>query len=142
MKVPDTAEFLAELSRRIAADPEILGFLSHVTPAHAVFSFQNAAEFEERAKAAVLGWVPRLAGKSFHVRLRRRGFKGRLSTPDEERFLDDTILEALAATGTPGRVSFEDPDAVILIDTIDNRAGVSYWTRTDRQVYPFLGFED
>jgi tRNA(Ser,Leu) C12 N-acetylase TAN1 len=28
-------------------------------------------------------------------------------------------------------VSFSDPDAVIVIDTIDDRAGISLWTRDE-----------
>jgi hypothetical protein len=31
----------------------------------------------------------------------------------------------------PGRIAFTDPDAVVAIDTIDDRAGVSLWTRDD-----------
>jgi hypothetical protein len=31
----------------------------------------------------------------------------------------------------PARVSFTDPDALIAIDTIDGRAGISLWTRDD-----------
>jgi len=42
-----------------------------------------------------------LAGKSFHVRLHRRGFKGRLSTAKEERFLDEALLDALDVLGHP-----------------------------------------
>jgi hypothetical protein len=62
-----------------------------------------------------------------------------LSTPKEERSLDDVLLEALQAAGTPGRIGFDDADAVIQIVTIDNRAGVSLWTREQCQRHPFLG---
>jgi tRNA(Ser,Leu) C12 N-acetylase TAN1 len=72
------------------------------------------------------------------VRLHRRGFKGRLSTPEEERFLDDALLEALQAAGTPCSLSFDDPDAIIQIETVGNRAGLSLWTREDLARYPFL----
>jgi tRNA(Ser,Leu) C12 N-acetylase TAN1 len=49
-------------------------------------------------------WLPRLAGRSFHVRFHRRGSRHALRSPDV---------------------------AVIVIDTIDDRAGVSLWTRED-----------
>jgi tRNA(Ser,Leu) C12 N-acetylase TAN1 len=70
------------------------------------------------------------------VRLHRRGFKGVLSTPHEERFLDEALLSAL---GVGGRISFTDPDAVIQIETIGGRAGMSLWTREELRQYPFLG---
>ena len=82
-----------------------------------------------------------LKGKSFHVRLHRRGFKGTLSTPKEERFLDEALLDALEAEGAPGHIAFTDPDAILQIETIDGRAGLSLWQREDLQRYPFLGAE-
>ena len=45
--------------------------------------------------------LPILAGKNFHVRMHRRGFKGRISSHDEERFLDTILLEELGKIGNP-----------------------------------------
>ncbi len=136
MKVADTHAFLADFSAAVADSPGVLNFVSHVAPAHETFDFATAEEFETRAQALALGWAPKLAGKSFHVRLHRRGFKGVLSTPREERFLDETLLAALKGSG---RIDFEDPDFVIQIETIDGRAGMSLWTRDELQRCPFLG---
>ena len=86
----------------------------------------------------MLQWLPKLAGKRFYVRLHRRGFKGILSSPQEERFLDDAILEGLQQAGTHGQIGFDDPDVVIDIETVDNRAGVSLWTREDIRRFAFL----
>jgi len=63
--------------------------------------------------------------------LHRRGSGRDLPTPEAERFLDDTILHATMAAGDPGKLSFTEADAVIAIDTIDDRAGMSLWTRDD-----------
>ena len=38
----------------------------------------------------------------------------------------------------PGQIGFEDPDAVIDIETVGNRAGISLWTREDLQRFEFL----
>lgn len=81
--------------------------------------------------AILLECAPKLAGRTFHVRFHRRGARHDLTTPDVERSLDETLLEALRKAGAPGAVSFSDPDAVIAIDTIDDRAGVGLWTRED-----------
>jgi tRNA(Ser,Leu) C12 N-acetylase TAN1 len=65
------------------------------------------------------------------VRLHRRGGKQELRSPDIERLLDDCVLNATKAAGAPARIAFTDPDAVIAVDTIDDRAGVALWTRED-----------
>jgi tRNA(Ser,Leu) C12 N-acetylase TAN1 len=44
----------------------------------------------------------------------------------------------LAAAGTPGSISFDDPDAIVAIESVGQRAGVSLWTREDLRRYPFL----
>jgi hypothetical protein len=54
-----------------------------------------------------------------------------LKTPDTEKLLDDAALAATSEIGAPGRLSFTDPDAVVAIDTVDDRAGVALWTRED-----------
>jgi len=139
MTVDDPLRFLAEFAAAVAETPGYLNFVSHLFPAQRSFDFADAGEFEARAREIALGWTGELAGKSFHVRMRRRGFKGTLSTPKEERFLDDALLQALEAAGNPGRIRFEAPDAVIQIETVDGRAGLSLWSAADLRHYPFLG---
>ena len=102
------------------------------------FSFQSPEEFEPKAKEAVLYCLPSLAGKSFHVRMHRRGFKGRISSPEEERFLDRILIEELAKIGNPGRITFEQPDAILVVETLGQQAGLSGWNRQDLQRYPLL----
>ena len=139
LTVDDGQTFLAEIGKAIEESPGILNLVSHVIPAQRTFDFASAAEFEAKARDIAVLWAPALAGKSFHVRLHRRGFKGKLSTPKEERFLDEALLDALDALGAPGRIAFTDPDAILQIETIDGRAGLSLWRREVLQRYPFLG---
>jgi tRNA(Ser,Leu) C12 N-acetylase TAN1 len=139
MKAPDTQALMAKVEAIYRQIRDLFSYgIARVAPAQQLFDFQSPEEFESKAREVVLTWLPSLAGKSFHVRLHRRGFKGRLSTPEEERFLDDALLEALQAAGTPGSLSFDDPDAIIQIETVGNRAGLSLWTREDLARYPFL----
>lgn len=137
--VDDPVRFLVDFAAAVAESPGLLNFVSHVVPAHRTIDFANAEEFEARAREVALGWLVNLAGCGFYVRLHRRGLKGTLSTPKEERFLDEVLLEGLNAAGKPGRISFEAPDAVIQVETIDGRAGLSLWTADDLRHYPFLG---
>jgi tRNA(Ser,Leu) C12 N-acetylase TAN1 len=43
--------------------------------------------------------------------------------------------------GRPGRINFADPDHVIDIETVGNRAGLSIWSRDDLRRYPFLNVD-
>ena len=141
MQVADSRVFLADFAAAVAETPGLLNFVSHVVPLQESFQFDSSEAFEREARAVALGWLSDLAGASFYVRLHRRGFKGIISTQPEERFLDEALLAALADAGTPGRISFTDPDRVIQIETVDGRAGLSLWTREDMQRHPFLGVD-
>lgn len=96
-------------------------------PATGLFQFQSAEEFEAKARDIVLGWRSKLSGKSFRVRVHRRGFKEALPSQHEERMLNYSLLEALEHVGKCGRIDFEDPDFVVDIETVGQRAGVSLW---------------
>lgn len=138
MKVRDIPDMLETVRRWIDEEPEAVAPISRLMPVTKTFFFKDAAEFSGKAKEAVAEWIPDLAGKSFHVRIHRRGFKGTFSSPVEERALDEAILAELEKRGSAGRISFEDPDAVIVIETIYHHAGASIWTREDIRRYPFL----
>jgi tRNA(Ser,Leu) C12 N-acetylase TAN1 len=62
----------------------------------------------------------------------------KLSGQAEERYLDVGILERLRELGRPGRVDFQDPDYVIDVETVGERAGMSLWSRHDLKRFPFL----
>lgn len=138
VKADDIPQMLERLRERMATDERIGFSLARVVPVTRSFTFQTPEEFEAKAKEPVLPWVPELAGKGFHVRMHRRGFKGRLSSQQEERFLDQFLLGNLEQAGTPGHITFEDPDAILAVETISQRAGLSLWTRDDLKRYPFL----
>jgi tRNA(Ser,Leu) C12 N-acetylase TAN1 len=138
MRVEDPKRLVAELSARAAEDPAVGACLSRVAPVSSTFQFQSRDEFEERARRAVEAFVPELSGKSFHVRLHRRGFKGRISSLDAEHVLDDVLLEGTAQTGNPGQLSFEDPDAVVDVETVGTQAGLSVWRRDEIQDHLLL----
>jgi len=138
MKVDDISAFIDRLAALVAETPGVLNDISRVVPCEACFDYESADEFESKARDAALSWVPELAQSAFHVRMHRRGFKGRLSSQDEERFLDSVLLAALEEAGTPGRITFEDPDAIISIETVGQRAGLSFWRRQDLEQFPFL----
>ena len=112
--------------------------ISRVAPASRCFDFKTAQEFCERAKEIALEWLSRLANQAFHVRVHGRGLGRYLHTQNAERIIDDAVLAALEKQDVPGLVLFNDPDAVIAIDSIDDRAGLALWTRDDLKRHPLL----
>ena len=138
MRVADSRLLMEGLREEAGRDPESVASLARVTPVDQTFTFQSPEEFDEKARLAVCAWLPTLAGKGFHLRMHRRGFKGKLSSVEEERFLDTYLLDALETAGTPGRIVFAAPDAIIALETIGPRAGLSLWTREELARYPLL----
>jgi tRNA(Ser,Leu) C12 N-acetylase TAN1 len=138
MHVADVEALLAALDEMMATDMSLINDISRLMPAEATFDFAAKEEFEEKAGAVILSWADRMAGKTFHIRLHRRGMGDQLRSLDEEKLLDTALLNKLAAMGRPGRIRFDDPDLVLDIETVGNRAGLSLWTREDLKRYPFL----
>jgi tRNA(Ser,Leu) C12 N-acetylase TAN1 len=138
MQVPDVAAFMASLAEMMGRDMSLINDISRLIPAQVTFNFATREEFEEKAGAAILSWANEMAGKTFHIRLHRRGLGNQLSSLEEEKVLDTALLDKLAAMGAPGRIDFADPDYVIDIETVGGRAGLSLWTREDLRRYPFL----
>lgn len=131
MTVEDPMALLEAIEKRTEERPALYDAISRVAPAMRSFEFLSAEEFKDKGKSILLEWSPRLTGRSFHVRLHRRGARHDLRTPNAERFFDDAILEATTLVGLPAKISFTDPDVVIAIDTIDDRAGMALWTREE-----------
>jgi tRNA(Ser,Leu) C12 N-acetylase TAN1 len=92
MEVSHISRFLETLNAWVSENPNLLQVLARVVPVTSTFSFQSPEEFEAKAKEVVLSWLPQLAGKTFHVRMYRRGFKGVISSQEEEHFLDPFSL--------------------------------------------------
>jgi len=141
VRVEASREFLSDFGGCVDVTPEVLSFLSRVIPCDRTFDFHDREDFEARASAVVRSWAGALMGQSFHVRMHRRGFKRQLSSQAVEQFLAEQLLGDLARRGAAGAVSFDDPDAIISVESVGGRAGLSLWTREDvrRYRYPFLG---
>ncbi len=131
MRVEEPTALLAAIERRTETDTALYDAVSRVAPAMRTVEFHSMEEFTEGLKSVLLEWSPRLAGCSVHVRLHRRGGRHDLPTPDAERLFDDLLVQATAAAGAPCKISFTEPDVVIAIDTVDDRAGIGLWTREE-----------
>lgn len=130
--------FLEALAAELERDPTRRDLLARIAPCEETFDFQDPAEFDLRAREAGLKHVDRLLGRSFHVRIHRRGFKKDFDRLARERALGEALLDATAAREPRGRIAYDDPDAVVAIEMIDGRAGLSVWTREDLEKFPLL----
>jgi tRNA(Ser,Leu) C12 N-acetylase TAN1 len=139
LQVGDIERFLQDMSAAISVNKDILHIIGRIVPVTHTFVYQSPQQFEERAQAIVADWIPLLLGKRFHVRMHRRGFKGRLSSQHEEMFLDHFIVDRAAKDQQSLPViDFEEPDYIIAVETIGQRAGLSLWTQEQLHRYPFL----
>ncbi len=141
MRVEDTRAALEALKKMIDIDPNITSYISKFVPSQAGFSFRDRKEFEDKACEILGKWAEAIAGHTFHVRMHRRGFKGKISSQQEEQFLAQFVLDVLHSKGEDAEISFEDPDFIISVETVGNQAGLSLWSRDDLNRYPFLGLD-
>jgi tRNA(Ser,Leu) C12 N-acetylase TAN1 len=135
--VEDPARFLAELRDALATDPLLPTALAKVVPIETTLRF-DPGDPVPGLVAAAEPFLDRLAGGSFFVRLERRGLKGRLHSPTVEREIGDRVWKALEVRGGTPRVDFRDPDAVLLLETLGDQAGLSVLPRALRRDYPFV----
>lgn len=139
MKVDDIAGFLQDMRTCYEMGTIAMKHISRIMPVTEHFIYQTVSEFEEKASEVVRQWLGDLAGRHFYVRLHRRGFRGRLSSQEEERFLDIFILQQLEQQGmAQAKVDFSEAERVIAIETLGQQAGMSIWTRDQLEQYPFL----
>jgi tRNA(Ser,Leu) C12 N-acetylase TAN1 len=131
MKADDPMRALEVIGHLTDEQPALYDAVARVAPAMRTFEFESTEAFKNRASSVIREWTPNLVGRSFHVRLHRRGSKLEVRTPDAERCLGDFLIDATMKAGMAARISFTDPDAVIVIDTVDDRAGIAMWTRAD-----------
>jgi tRNA(Ser,Leu) C12 N-acetylase TAN1 len=141
MQVEDVAEFMRAIQTAVQEDARIPNSVSRIVPVMHTFWFQSPAEFEEKARSVVDAWLGELKGKHFHVRMHRRGFKGKLSSQHEEQLLDHHLLERLKQEGAEAQIDFDDPDVIIAVETLGQAAGLSLWTREQRRSFELLGLD-
>ena len=136
-EVADPRAFLVAVRDALAADPLLPTALAKVVPVETTVRF-DAMNAVDTFAAAAEPLLDRLGEGSFFVRLERRGMKGRLHSPTLERALGDRVWIALEARGRVPRVEFRDPDAILVVETVGDEAGVGVVTRALRTEFPFV----
>jgi len=135
---PDPLALLENLEGRARTEPVLIDTISRVAPAQAAFDYDGDADFERHVMDTTAPWLARLANRSFHVRLHRRGNGLSARVQAEEARLGELLLAEVSKAGASSRIDFDDPDLVLAIDAVDGRAGVGLWTRDDLKSRRFL----
>ncbi len=130
--------FFDQLSKVSAVYPELESLIGRITPLEHHFEFESREQFETRLREIAVALGPLLDGRRFFVRMHRRGFKGKIRRPEAERELSELFLESLAARHASARVDFEDPDLVVVIETVDTHGGVGVFDRAELESHPLL----
>lgn len=136
-RVDDTEWFLAQIHQVCEAGVRWAQGIARVIPVEQTFEF-TPDTFEERLREAVTPYVQRMSDGAFYVRLERRGYKGKIISPEVERALDTHIIVTGEQQGKHLHVSFEDPDYIVAVETVTNICGAALFDREIRTKYPLI----
>jgi tRNA(Ser,Leu) C12 N-acetylase TAN1 len=130
--------FFESIERLRREHPGRLRHLSQIVPVDKTFRFE-VADFTDKLKEALAPYSETLEnGSSFFIRVKRRGHKGELSSLDIEQKMSAFIIDRMEKTGRHAQVHFEDPDKILVVEIIGNRAGIGLIPRTLKRRYPFI----
>jgi tRNA(Ser,Leu) C12 N-acetylase TAN1 len=133
----DPEAFIEPLAELFAEKPYLAIPISRFMTVERCFPVDPPA-FAGQLEVEIEPFLDRLANRTFHVRLERRGHKGRIHSKDCEIRLGSHIYQHFVARGLEPSVTFDDPDVIVVVEVIDDRAGIRLLTRDDRKRYPLL----
>lgn len=135
-RTDDLAACLAALAETdVTVRREIL---ARVIPIVRTFALDPAG-LEAQLIAETGAVLDALVGRSFHVRVERRGLREVGAQSDVlERALGGALVRALTARGDVPRVTFADPDVVVAVELIGVVGGIGLIDRALRTQYPFV----
>jgi tRNA(Ser,Leu) C12 N-acetylase TAN1 len=136
-RVDDPQALLAAVEELRAARPALDQWLGKIIPVERTFAV-DPATFAARLQQEGAHFVDRLAGRSFHVRIERRGHKGAINSHTCEQALGAFLWAALEQRGARPLVEFDDPDAVLVVEVVGDTAGMGLVTRELRTRFPFV----
>jgi tRNA(Ser,Leu) C12 N-acetylase TAN1 len=136
-RVEDVAAFLAAWRDAMAGDTMLAAAVGRVLPIACTFRL-DAADPTASLLAAVEALAPEIDGRSFYVRVARRGLRDVLDSSEAERTLGTALWRRIEASGRTPRVVFDDPEVVIAAETLGDRGGIGLLDRALRAAYPFV----
>jgi tRNA(Ser,Leu) C12 N-acetylase TAN1 len=136
--VEDPRAFLTALQDLHASSAIVRESLGRCIPIDRTVRFGDAATFVDEMVATIDPFVERLVGKTFFVRLFRRGFRTTMDSTRLEGEIGARLVDALKARGDTPHVRFKDADVAVAIETLRDEAGVAVLDRALRDTYAFV----
>jgi tRNA(Ser,Leu) C12 N-acetylase TAN1 len=136
-QVPDPLAFLRALLADLEQKPFAQNWLGKALPITTTFPVRPET-FVQDVESRLAALVDEVGGKSFHVRVERRGHKGELHTHELEQRFGAYLWQQLEAHHAQPAVSFRDPDVVIAIEIAGPTAGIAVISRQLRDAFPFV----
>jgi tRNA(Ser,Leu) C12 N-acetylase TAN1 len=132
------AAFLDALRDLHAGSQAVRESLGRVVPIDRTARFADPGTFVDDMAAALDPLLDRLVGRTFFVRLFRRGFRGGIDSTRTEGEIGARLVAALQARGDAPKVRFKDADVAVAIETLRDEAGIAVLDRAVRETYPFV----
>lgn len=135
--VEDVKLFLEKMELMRQENPKGIDSISQIVPLERTFYFR-LPDFMDKLKETISPYVEGVEDKKFYVRVKRRGHKGEISSQEIEEEIAGFLAENLKKSEKQVHVSFEDPDVIIIVETVGNWAGVGSITREMKERYPLI----
>jgi len=136
-RVEDGTLFLeALLAARAGGEPWALA-VARAIPVEQTFAI-TPETLAAQLEAALAPLAARMGAASFHLRLERRGLAEKLPSDRIERAVADHLFSLAEARGVTLHTSFDDPDYVLVAETVGAECGVALLPRAMRERYPFV----
>jgi tRNA(Ser,Leu) C12 N-acetylase TAN1 len=136
-RVDDVAHFLEDVRAARAGGEDWTHFVARVIPVRRVFTF-TPESFADQLEEAVAPFVDEMRSGSFYMRVERRGLAGKIPTQEVERAVADHLFGLAQARGIRLVTRFENPDYVVVAETLGDQCGVALITRELSSRYPFV----
>jgi tRNA(Ser,Leu) C12 N-acetylase TAN1 len=138
--VDDRAALLEGVAALVERWPQIGRGLARLLTVERIFPIAPERFDEQLAELAPV-CAERLVGCTFHVRVIRRGHKGVIHTQQCERAFGAALYTALRERGAQPKVTFADPDVIVVVEVLGESAGIGFVSRAERQSYSFVRIE-
>lgn len=136
-RVDDAGGFLEAVLSARANGEDWANLVARVIPVQRVFTFTSES-FADQLKEAVAPFVDDMRSGSFYMRVERRGLAGKIPTQEVERTVADHLFGVAQARGIRLATRFENPDYVVVAETLGDQCGVALITRELSGRYPFV----
>jgi tRNA(Ser,Leu) C12 N-acetylase TAN1 len=136
-QVPDMPAMLEAIERARTLEKSWGLAVGHVVPVEVTFAFDPDRLAEEAGRQLQRLWH-RVPEGSMWVRVKRRGLAGQVHSQQVEQAVADQVMTLAEQSGKKLSVSLADPDCTIVIETLDQVAGLGLVTREQRERYPFM----